>query len=122
VFLALAGMFAVIGMGEQWLAPQWFVLFAIFGGLAALEAEHGRRVIVRHAVRAYGAAPVRAYAVSLRQVTLLMLGVAAASVLFAAVWPDAPPAAVLVAAVLALASVVVANVQQHRIRVLLASG
>lgn len=119
VFLALAGMFAVIGMGDAWLAPQWFVLFAIFGVLSALEAEHGRRVIVRHAVRAYGAAAVRAYAVSLRQVTLLMLGVAAVSVLFAAVWPDAPPSAVFVAAVLALASVLAANVQQHRIRVLL---
>lgn len=121
VFLALAGMFAVIGMGDAWLAPQWFVLFAIFGVLSAAEAEHGRRVIVRHAVRAYGAAAVRAYVVSLRQVALLMVGVAAASVLFAALWRDPPPAAVLVAAVLALATIVVANVQQHRIRVLLQS-
>jgi hypothetical protein len=121
VFLALAGMFAVIGMGDAWLAPQWFVLFAIFGVLAALEAEHGRRVIVRHAVRAYGAAAVRAYVISLRQVALLMVGVAAVSLLFAAVWPDPPPSAVFVAAVLALASVVVANVQQHRIRMVLQS-
>lgn len=77
VFLALAGVFAVIGMGDAWLAPQWFVLFAIFGVLSAMEAEHGRRVNLRYAVRAYGAAVVRLYVVSLRQVSLLMVGVAA---------------------------------------------
>ena len=116
VFLALAGMFAVIGMGDESLAPRWFVLFAVFSVLSGLEAEHGRRVIVRHAVRAYGASVVRAYAVSLRQVTVLVLAIAAVSLLFAVLWPDAPPPAVFVASVLALAGVVVANVQQHRIR------
>ncbi|PZF81213.1 hypothetical protein [Jiangella anatolica] len=121
VFLALAALFVVIGMGERWLTPQWFVLFAIFCVVSAAEAEHGRRVIVRHAVRRYGAAAVRAFAVSLRQVTVLMLALAAASVLFAAVWRDPPGAAVFVASALVLAGVVAANVHQHRIRVELAT-
>ncbi|SDU84503.1 hypothetical protein [Jiangella alkaliphila] len=119
VFLALAGLFVVIGMGGEWLAPQWFVLFAIFGVLSALEAEHGRRVIVRHAVRLYGAKAVRAYVISLRQVALLMLAASAASLLFAVAWPDPPSLAVFVASVLVLAGVLAANVQQHRIRVVL---
>jgi hypothetical protein len=62
---------------------------------------------------------VRTYAISLRQVVLLMLGASAASLLFAVAWPDPPPLAVFVASVLVLAGVLAANVQQHRIRVVL---
>jgi hypothetical protein len=117
VFLAQAGMFTTLGLAPDKVGPRWFVLFALYNVFAALEAEHARRVVLRHAGGRYGQEVVRPYAVSLRQVSALVLLTGVLSLLFVLVWRDPPPGAVFVAAALALATVVTANVQQHRIRV-----
>lgn len=116
VFLAQAGMFTALGLAPDKIGSRWFVLFAFYNLFAGLEAEHARRVVVGHAGGRYGQEVVRPYAVSLRQVSALVLLTGVLSLLFVLLWNDAPPGAVFVASVLALATVLAANVQQHRIR------
>jgi hypothetical protein len=116
VFLSQAGMFAVVRMDADLLGSRWFTMFAIFNLFAALEADHARRVIVRHAVGRYDAGVVDRYARSLRRAVALVSATAVASLLFVVAWHDAPAPAVFVASCVALGSVVVANVQQYATR------
>lgn len=119
VFLAQAGMFVVIGMGPEQVGPRWFVLFAAYLLIAAAEAEHGRRVIVRAAVPAYGADLVRRFGATLTVLVWMLLATATAALLFVVLWRTPPPSAVFAASVAAFAVVVTVNVQQHRSRDLL---
>lgn len=119
VFLAQAGMFVVIGMEPEQLAPRWFALYAAFLVLAAAEAEHGRRVIVRSAVAAYGTDLVRRFGATLTHLVWLLLGAASAALLFVILWRDPPPPAVFGASVVAFGVVVATNIHQRRSRDLL---
>lgn len=119
VFLAQAGMFVVISMGAEQLAPRWLALYAAFLLLAAFEAEHGRRVIVRHAGATFGTDLVRRFGTSLTHVVWLLTGAAMAALIFVGLWPDAPPPAVFAVSLAAFIVVVGANIQQRRSRDLL---
>jgi hypothetical protein len=116
VFLAIAGMFIVLGMGSDLLGTRWFALFAIFNLFAGLEADHARRVVLRHAGDHFGSDVVRVAASSLLQVTWLHLVTALGSLLFAVLGSGAPAFGVFVAACVALASTIATNVQQYRLR------
>lgn len=116
VFLAQAGMFTVLYMSPGELGPRWFVLFALFNLFSAIEAAHGRRMVLRHARPEFGDEVVTLYAASLRQVVLIVSATAVASLLFAVIGHDAPHAVVFVAGFVALVVMLVANVQQYRIR------
>jgi hypothetical protein len=122
VFLAQAGLFVVLSRGrDDLLASRWFSVFAIFCLLAALEADHGRRMIVRYAGNRFPAGVVEAYARSLRQVVVLLLVSAGVSVGFAVAGRWAPDWLVFVFALAALGVIVAANIQQERTRHTLAA-
>jgi hypothetical protein len=116
VFLSQAGMFAVVGMDADLLGSRWFTMFAIFNLFAGLEAEHARRVIVRHGTSRFDAAVVDRYALSLRRAIALVMATALAALVFVVAWNDAPPPAVFVASCVALGLVIVANAQQYATR------
>lgn len=116
VFLAQAGMFAVLSLDDDLIGSRWFVLFGLHNVVAAVEAEHARRVVLRHGGDRYGPDVIDPYAVSLRQVSFAMLVTAVLAFLFVLIWRDPPSLAVFIAALLALATVIAANVQQYRIR------
>lgn len=116
VFLAQAGMFAVLSLDDDLIGSRWFVLFGVHNVATAVEAEHARRVVLRHGGERYGAEILDPYAVSLRRVSFGLVVTAVPAFLFVLVWADAPPFAVFVAALLALVTVIAANVQQYRIR------
>lgn len=116
VFLAQAGMFIVLTMGSENLGTRWFVMFGIFNILSGLEAEHGRRVVVKHAMGAFPEEIVRRYAASLKQVAIYVLVVGALSLAFAILAGAVPNVVLFLASALALGSTVAANLQQRRIR------
>lgn len=122
VFLGQAGMFAVLGMDADQLGPRWFVMFALYNVFAGLETEHARRIIVRHAVDRFDSKVVRIFARSLAEAVALVFVTAIGSLLFVVIWSDAPPLAWFVAAGIALASVIFANIQQHQVRTKLAAS
>lgn len=122
VFLAQAGMFAALAMDDDLLGPRWFVMFALYNAIAGLDTEHARRVITRHAVGPVDAEVVRFFGRSLRAAVVLLWATGAASLLFIAIWPAAPPLALFLASCLALASVAYANVREHRARTKLAES
>jgi asparagine N-glycosylation enzyme membrane subunit Stt3 len=106
----------VLSLDDDLIGSRWFVLFGLHNVVAAVEAEHARRVVLRHGGDRYGPDVVGPYTVSLRQVSFAMLVAAVLAFLFVLVWRDPPAFAVFVAALLALATVLAANVQQYRIR------
>lgn len=117
VFLAQAGMFAVLSLAPELLGSRWFFMFAAFNLFAGLEAEHARRVVIKHAGDRFPPELVTRYARSLREVALLGGVVGALSLIFALAfgwW--APDWLIFVMSLLALGSIVAANVQQRRIR------
>jgi hypothetical protein len=116
VFLAQAGMFVVLTMGSEHLGTRWFVMFGIFNILSGLEAEHGRRVVLKYAFDAFPEHIVRRYAASLKQVALFVLIVGVVSLVFAILAGGVPTFVVFLASFLALGSTVAANVQQRKIR------
>lgn len=120
VFLAQAGMFSALRLEPEAVSSRWFVMFAIFCAVAAVEADHGRRVVARHAGTNFGPDVVRVYVASLRQVIVMLAAMAVLALLFAALWPGAPAVAAFVASLLALVAMLVANYQQLRIRTTLA--
>lgn len=122
VFLAQAGMFAVLAMDPDLLGSRWFVMFALYNVFAGLETDHARRVVVRHSGGRFGRDIVALFARSLAEATWLVLATALISLLFVLIWHDAPPLALFIAACVALVSVIAANVQQHRLRVRLAES
>ena len=92
-------------------------MFAVFNVFAGLEAEHARRVVIRHAGDRYPPDLVTRYARSLREVALLVGIVGVLSLIFAfgfGWW--VPNWLIFIFAVLALVSTVYANLQQRRIR------
>jgi len=115
-FLAQAGMFVVLMMGPEHLGSRWFVMFGIFNILSGLEAEHARRVVLRHAIGAFPESLVRRYAASLKQVAAFVLVTGVVSLLFAIVGNGVPNLVVFLASLLALGTTVAANIQQRRIR------
>lgn len=116
VFLAQAGMFVVLTMGSDNLGTRWFVMFAFFNLLSGLEAEHGRRVVLKHAVGKFPEQVVHRYAGSLKQVALFVTVTGALSLVFAILGGGVPNVVVFVMALLALGTTVAANVQQRKIR------
>ncbi len=117
VFLAQAGMFAVLSLRPELLGSRWFFMFAVFNVFAGLEAEHARRVVIKHAGDRYPPELVTRYARSLREVALLVGLAGVLSLIFAfgfGWW--APDWLIFIFAVLALVSTVYANLQQRRIR------
>ncbi len=116
VFLAQAGMFVVLTMGSEHLGTRWFLMFGIFNLLSGLEAEHGRRVVLKHAVGTFPEQVVRKYAGSLKQVAIFVLVIGTLSLLFAILGGSAPNLVVFLMALLALGTTVTANIQQRRIR------
>lgn len=117
VFLAQAGMFAVLVLPAELLGSRWFFLFAAFNLFAGLEAEHARRVVLKHAGSRFPAEVVGSYARSLLQVAILVSVTGAVSLIFAfAIGTWAPMWVIFIAAMLALAVTLAANVQQRRIR------
>lgn len=120
VFLAQAGMFGVIGIDERLLGSRWFAIFAMFNVFAALEAVHARRVIQRTAISRYGTGTVSRYVRSLKHATRILMITAAGAVGFVVFGHQAAPPVVFVAACVALASMMLANIQQHWTRAWLA--
>jgi len=120
VFLAQAGMFTVLDMDAELFGPRWFVMFTLYNIFAGLETEHARRIVVRHAAERFDAEVVRLFARSLAEAVVLVFATAAASLLFALIWSDAPPLALFIASSFALAIVIFANVHQHHARTKLA--
>jgi hypothetical protein len=117
VFLAQAGMFAVLSLAPELLGSRWFFMFAMFNLFAGLEAEHARRVVIKYAGDRYPPELVTRYARSLRQVALLVGIAGGLSLIFAfAIGWWAPNWLIFIMAVLALATTVAANLQQRRIR------
>lgn len=116
VFLAQAGMFVVLTMGSENLSTRWFIMFATFTIFSGLEAEHARRVVLKHAPPSFPPEVVRSYTRSLRKIAILVLVVGALSLVYAIAWSGAPTYVVFIASVLALAWTVAANVQQRNIR------
>lgn len=122
VFLAQAGLFIVLSLDrDDLLATRWFSVFAIFCVIAALEANHGRRTVLRYAGNRFPPEVVTLYARSLRQVVILLLASAAVALLFAVLGRWTPDALTFLYAVAALAVVVVANLHQERTRNALAA-
>ena len=117
VFLAQAGMFAVLSLAPELLGTRWFFMFAMFNLFAGLEAEHARRVVIKDADDRFPPELITRYANSLREVALLVGIVGGVSLIFAfAIGWWAPNWLIFIVAVLALTSTVVANLQQRRIR------
>lgn len=122
VFLAQAGLFVVLTLDrEDLLARRWFALFAIFCAIAGLEANHGRRMFLRHAGDRFAPEVVAAYARSLRTVVMLILGAGVVALLITVLAGGAPSWLVFLFACLAFAAVVAANIQQERTRNTLAT-
>ncbi|WP_433167329.1 hypothetical protein [Kribbella sp. CA-247076] len=122
VFLAQAGLFVVLSRGrDDLLASRWFSVFAIFCVLAAIEANHGRRIGLRYGGNRFPAEVVDVYTQSLRQVVVLLLSAAAVSVGFAVLGQWAPGWLTFLFALAALAVIVGANVHQERTRNALAA-
>lgn len=61
VFLAQAGLFVVLSREDDRLFQRWFAVFVVFCVIAALEANHGRRMVVRHAGERFPPEVVKAY-------------------------------------------------------------
>jgi hypothetical protein len=116
VFLAQAGMFVVLTMGSEQLGARWFVMYGIFNLLSGIEAEHGRRVVLKHAFGRFPEQVVHRYAASLKQVAIFVLVVGMVALVFAILGGGAPNFVVFVVSFLALGATVAANVQQRKIR------
>jgi len=120
VFISQAGLFIVLQLRGP-LVPHWFAVFAIFCAIAGLEANHGRRMVLRHAGDRFAPEVVAAYARSLRTVVLLILGAGVVALLITVLAGGAPSWLVFVFACLAFAAVAAANIQQERTRNTLAT-
>ncbi|MGW6282367.1 hypothetical protein [Kribbella sp. NPDC055071] len=122
VFLAQAGLFIVLSLDrDDLLATRWFVLFACFSLIAALEANHGRRTILRYAGNRFPSAVVALYVRSLRQIVILLLASTAGALGFAVLGHWTPDVLTFGYALAALAVVLYANLQQERTRNALAA-
>jgi hypothetical protein len=122
VFLAQAGLFVVLTLDrDDLLTSRWFSVFAMFNLVAALEANHGRRMVLRYAGNRFPAGVVELYVRSLRQIVGLLLAAAATAVVFAILGQWAPGWLTFVFAVVALLGVLAANIHQERIRNTLAT-
>ncbi|MGW1344142.1 hypothetical protein ACWCOV_24070 [Kribbella sp. NPDC002412] len=122
VFLAQAGLFVVLTLDrDDLLASRWFSVYAIFCLAAALEANHGRRVIVRHAGNRFPADVVALYVRSLREIVGLLLAAVVTGLGFAILGQWAADWLIFGFAVVTLLVVLAANVHQERIRSVLAT-
>src|ERR1700754_3711840 len=122
VFLAQAGLFIVLSLDrDDLLATRWFVVFAFFALIAALEANHGRRTILKYAGNRFPASVVTLYARSLQQIVILLLASMVVALVFAVLGQWTPDALTLVYALAALAVVLYANLHQERTRNALAA-
>ena len=120
VFISQAGLFIVLQQRGP-LVPHWFAVFAVFCAIAGLEANHGRRMVVRHGHEGFPPEVVAYYARSLRQVVALILTAGAASLLIAILASNAPAPLVFAFACAAFATVIAANIHQERTRNTLAT-
>ncbi|MEV0284429.1 hypothetical protein AB0H36_09965 [Kribbella sp. NPDC050820] len=122
VFLAQAGLFVVLTLDrDDLLASRWFSVYAIFCLAAALEANHGRRMIGRYAGNRFPADVVALYVRSLREIVGLLLAAAVTGLGFAILGQWAADWLTFGFAVVALIVVLAANVHQERIRNALAT-
>lgn len=122
VFLAQAGLFVVLTMDrDDLLASRWFSLFAIFCLAAALEANHGRRMVVKYAGNRFPAGVVELYVRSLWQIVSLLLAASVTALVFAVLGRWTPSWLTFVFALVALLVVLSASVHQERVRNTLAT-
>ena len=122
VFLAQAGLFVVLTLDrDDLLASRWFSVYAVFCLAAALEANHGRRMIVRYAGNRFPADVVALYVRSLREIVGLLLAATVTGLGFAILGQWAPEWLVFGFAVVTLLVVLAANIHQERIRNTLAT-